>query len=78
MINGMWGQINSPDAMAAIEGSASMQQVRIHTVFDKADSDRIRQSLPEYVRAADAEWLLVASGQTYPEADNALQRLYAT
>ncbi|MDT5368372.1 MAG: hypothetical protein QOC62_2803 [Mycobacterium sp.] len=46
-------------------------------MFDKADSDRIRQSLLEYERAAEAEWPLVASSQAYPEADNALQRLYA-
>ena len=46
------------------------------TAFDKADSDRIRQSLLEYEHAAAIEWILVARGQSYPEAENALQRLY--
>ena len=77
MINAMWGQINGADAKAATEGSAGMQQAKSLPVFDKADGDRIRQSLLEDERAAAAEWPLVATGQTYPEADNALQRLYA-
>jgi Protein of unknown function (DUF4239) len=78
MINAMWGQINGADARAATEGSAAMQQAHSLTVFDKPDSDRIRQGLLEYVRAAEAEWPLVARGKTYPDADNALQRLYTT
>jgi hypothetical protein len=45
-------------------------------VFDKADSDRIRQSLLDYERAAVTEWPVAASGHSFPEADNALQRLY--
>jgi hypothetical protein len=77
LINAMWSQISGADARAATEGSAAMQQVKGLTVFDKADRDRIRQSLLEYERAAVAEWPLVADGQTYPEADVALQRLYA-
>jgi len=36
------------------------------TVFDKVDSDRIRQSLLEYEQAAVAEWIEVANGRTYP------------
>jgi hypothetical protein len=77
MINAMWGQINGADVRAATEGSAGMQQATSLTTFDQADDDRIRQSLLEYERAAVAEWPLVATGQTHPEADKALQRLYA-
>ena len=56
MINAMRGQIHGADARAATEGSAAMQQAKSLTVFDKADSDRIRQNLLEYVRASDAQW----------------------
>jgi hypothetical protein len=45
------------------------------TVFDKADSDRIRQALLDYEGAAVTEWPLVAHGHTYPAAAQALQRL---
>jgi hypothetical protein len=45
-------------------------------VFDKADSDQLRQSLLEYERSAVAEWSQTASGHTVPEAENALARLY--
>jgi hypothetical protein len=45
------------------------------TVFDKVDSDRIRQNLLEYEQAAVAEWIEVANGRTYPAADEALPRL---
>ena len=76
MINAMRGQIHGADARAATEGSAAMQQAKSLTVFDKADSDRIRQNLLEYVRASDAQWPIVASDQIYPKADNALHRLY--
>jgi hypothetical protein len=78
MINAMWGQINAADTRAATEGSAAMQLATSRTVFDKADGDRIRESVLAYVRAAEAEWPLVARGKTYPDADAALQRLYAT
>ena len=71
LINAMWGQINGADLRAATEGSAAMQQAKSLTVFDQTDSDRIRQSLLEYLRAADAEWPKVARGETYPEADDA-------
>ena len=69
----MWGQINGADGRAATEGSAAMQQAKTLVVFDKADGDRIRQSLLDYLREADAEWPVVAHGQTYPAADAALQ-----
>jgi hypothetical protein len=78
VINAMWGQINGADGRAATEGSAAMQQAKTLVVFDKADGDRISQSLLDYLREADAEWPVVAHGQTYPAADAALQRLYVT
>ncbi len=72
----MWGQINTADASARIEGAAGVQLAKDLHVFDKADADRIRQRLLEYVRVAEVEWPLAASGESFPEADNALQRLY--
>jgi hypothetical protein len=41
-----------------------------------ADGDRIRKSLLSYGRAAEAEWPMVARGQSLPEADQALTALY--
>ena len=76
MINAMRGQIHGADARAATEGSAAMQQAKSLTVFDKADSDRIRQNLLEYVARVGCSVAIVASDQTYPKADNALHRLY--
>lgn len=78
MINAMWGQITGADTRAATEGSAAMQQAKTLVVFEKSDANRIRQSLLDYLHAAETEWPLAAAGQTHPEADNALQRLYAT
>jgi hypothetical protein len=46
------------------------------TVFDQADRDRLQQSLMDFENAALTEWPLAANGQSYPEADSALQRLY--
>jgi hypothetical protein len=53
-----------------------VQLVRDLNVFDKADSDRIRQSLLEYERSAVAGLPQAANGRTAPEAENALARLY--
>lgn len=75
VVSAMWAQINSADAAARIEGSAGVQLAKDLIVFDKADSDRIRQSLLEYVRAAEAEWPVVANGPSSPEAGHALERL---
>jgi hypothetical protein len=47
-------------------------------MFDKADSERIRQSLLEYARSAVAEWPEAANGRTMPAAENALTQLYTT
>src|SRR5262249_1877060 len=74
--NSLWGQINDADAKARTEGATGLQLAGDLTVFDKADNDRIRQSLLEYERAAIAEWPEAASGRSFPEADNALARLY--
>ena len=72
----MWGDINSAGERTRSEGAAAVQLARDLTVFDKADSDRIRQSLLDYERAAVTEWSIAASGHSFPEADNALTRLY--
>ena len=74
--NSLWGQINDADAKVRTEGATGVQLARDLTVFDKADGDRIRQGLLEYERAAVAEWPEAASGRSFPEADNALARLY--
>ena len=76
VVSAMWGQINDADANTRAEGAAGVQLARDLTVFDRADSDRIRQSLLEYERAAEAEWPIAASGHSFPEADHALERLY--
>jgi hypothetical protein len=72
----MWGQIGNADAKVRIEGAAGVQLARDMTVFDTADRDRLKQSLVDFENAALIEWPLAASGQSYPEADNALRRLY--
>jgi hypothetical protein len=74
--NSLWGQINDADTKARTEGATGLELAGDLTVFDKADSDRIRQSLLEYERAAIAEWPEAASGRFFPEADKALARLY--
>jgi hypothetical protein len=76
VVSAMWGQIGNADAQARIEGAAGVQLANDQTVFDKADRDRLRQSLLDFENAAVIEWPVAASGQSYPEADSALQRLY--
>jgi len=76
LINNLWGQINTADAKIRDEGAAGVQLARDLAVFDKPDQDRIRQSLLEYERAADAEWSLSVQGQSSPEASDALWRVY--
>jgi hypothetical protein len=75
-VSTMWGQINSADAKALAEGAAGAQLARDLTAFEKADSDRIRQSLLAYERAAVDEWTVTASGHSFPAADSALTSLY--
>ena len=76
VVSAMWSQINTEDGQARNEGAAGVQLARDLTVFDKADSDRIRESLLDYERAAVTEWPLAARGQSFPEAEKALQRLH--
>ncbi len=76
VVSAMWGQTNDADAKVGSEGAAGVQLARALTGFDKADSDRIRQSLLAYERAAKDEWLAAASGHFSPEADDALLRVH--
>ena len=76
LVNSLWGQINLADAQIRGEGAAGVQLARDLVVFDKADQDRIRQSLLEYERAADAEWSLSVQGESSSAADDALWRVY--
>jgi hypothetical protein len=76
--NTFWGQINDADSALRTEGATGVQLVGDLTVFDKSDSDRIRQSLLEYQRAVVAEWPEAAGGRSSSEADNALARLYTS
>ena len=72
----LWGQVNAADEVVRTEGAAAVQMARDLNVLEKADGDRIRQSLLEYERSAVAEWPQVASGNTTPEAEAALARLF--
>lgn len=76
VVSAMWAQINSADAEVRHEGTAGVALARDLTVFDKADSDRIRQSQLEYQRTVVAEWPMAARGRSSPETDSALRRLY--
>ena len=75
IVTAMWGQNNAADDDMRVEGATAVQMASDLTVFDKADSDRIRGALLDYERAAVTEWPLVAHGHTYPAAGQALQRL---
>lgn len=77
IVTAMWGQNNNADDAMRAEGTTGVQLANGLTVFDKADSDRIRQALLDYERAAVAEWPMAANGHAYPAAGQALQRLRA-
>jgi hypothetical protein len=77
VVSAMWGQIGDADGRARAEGAAGVQLARNATVFDQPDSDRIRKALLEYQQAAVVEWNENANGRSYPEADDALTRLYS-
>jgi hypothetical protein len=77
VVSAMWGQIGDADARARTEGAAGVQLVRTAAVFDQPDRDRIRQALLEYHQAALVEWKEVAQGRSHPEAEDALNRLWA-
>jgi hypothetical protein len=75
VVSSMWGQINTADGNARAEGAAAVQMARDLTVFDKIDSDRVRQSLVAYEHTAIAEWPSAGDARP-PEADSALAGLY--
>ena len=66
IVSAMWGQINTADDAMRAEGTTGVQMANDLTVFDKADSDRIRQALLDYERAAVTEWPLAANGARLP------------
>jgi len=78
VVSAMWGQIGNADAKVRIEGAAAVQLAKDMSMFDKADRDRLRQSLVDFENAAVTEWPVAASGQSFPEADSALRRLYTS
>lgn len=77
VVSAMWGQIGDADARSRTEGAAGVQLARNASVFDQSDGDRIRQALLDYHQAALVEWNENAKGASYPEADEALTRLYS-
>lgn len=76
VVSSMWGQINTADGNARAEGARAVQMARGLTVFDKSDSDLIRQKLLAYEQAAIAEWPSIGEARS-PEVDRALAGLYA-
>lgn len=77
VVSAMWGQISHADGVVRTEGTAGGQLARDAHIFDQPDEDRIRQSLLEYEQAAITEWDEINEGRSYPEVDQALNRLYA-
>ena len=75
VVSSMWGQINTADGDARAEGAAAVQMAGDLNVFEQVDSDRLRQSLLAYERAAVAEWSGAGDARS-PEADSALAGLY--
>lgn len=77
VVSAMWGQISNADGRARTEGAAGVQLARTLHVFEEADRDRIRRGLLEYHEAALIEWDEAARGGDYPQAGEALDRLYS-
>jgi Protein of unknown function (DUF4239) len=75
IVTAMWGQNSTADDAMRAEGTTGVQMASDLTVFDKADSDRIRQALLDYERAAVTEWPEAAHGHAYPATGQALERL---
>jgi hypothetical protein len=78
VVSGLWDQNTAEDTQSRIEGASGVELARNISAFEPADVDRIRQSMLDYVRAAEAEWPLADKGQSLPEADNALAALIQT
>src|SRR5689334_3912771 len=77
VVSAMWGQINDADGRARTEGTAGVQLAKDAMAFEAADRERVRKSLLEFEQAAVADWVEVANGGFYPQADDALARLNA-
>lgn len=77
VVSAMWGQISHADGVVRTEGAAGAQLARDSHVFDQPDRDRVRSSLLAYEQAAIREWNEANEGRVYPEADRALNDLYA-
>ena len=75
VVSSMWGQINAADGAARAEGAAGVQMARDLIVFDKPDSDRLRQTLLTYEQSAIAEWTR-ANAVHSAEAERALADVY--
>jgi Protein of unknown function (DUF4239) len=75
IVTAMWGQNNTADDAMRAEGTTGVQLANDLTVFEKADSDRIRQALLDYEHAAVTEWPQAANGHADSAAGQALQRL---
>ena len=78
VVSGLWDQNTAEDTQIRIEGATGVELARNLSAFEPADVDRIRQSLLDYVHAAEAEWPLADKGHSLPEADNALAALIQT
>ena len=78
VVTGLWDQITAADSQTRVEGAAGVELARNLSAFEPADADRIRQSLLDYVQAAEVEWPLADKGRSLPEADNALRTLFQT
>jgi len=74
VVSSMWGEINTADANVQAEGAAAVEMARDLAVFADADSDRIRQALLTYEKAAIAEWDS-GVGTRSPAAEAALAQL---
>lgn len=73
----LWGQVSAADDVVRTEGASAVQMSRELGAFGNADSDRIRESLLQYERAAVDEWPQAVNGHPSVAAEDALRRLHA-
>ncbi len=78
VVSGLWGQIEAEDTQARVEGAAGVELARNVSAFEPGDRGRIRQSLLDYVHAAEVEWPSASKGHGLPEAGDALSALFQT